>query len=304
MLAAAALVGCSSSESEPTPSLTLTGESVSLFSSGLSVPAAATEVTLTFQSGASWMAFVDETKALASWVVPTPSYGKGGDVTLVLAILANDTQQSRSATLSITSGDLVKTLSIAQAGRAGIPITSLILSKEAVSFYPGQTLSLRATVLPSNTDEDKTVSWSSSNAAVVTVEEGLLTAIAPGEAKVTAKAGSHSATCAVTVLRRTIEVESVVVTPEEVEVKAGKTVQLSATVLPENADDKSLSWSTSDVAVATVDEQGLVTAVGAGTTIITVTAASGKRGICTITVRPAGNSGEDLDGSTDVDPWK
>jgi len=205
MLAAAALVGCSSAESDPTPSITPTGESASIFTNGITVSSAAADISLSFHSATDWRVSVEEMayKGLVSWAVATPASGKGGDVNLTVSILANTEMAPRQAVLQILSGDIVKSIPILQGGREKILITGVTLSRPSVEFYPGETLTLTATVTPSTTDEDKTVTWKSSDPSIVTVADGLLTAIAEGTAVITASAGSSaSATCNVTVLHR------------------------------------------------------------------------------------------------------
>ena len=109
----------------------------------------------------------------------------------------------------------------------------------------------------------------------------MITARSAGTATVTVTTedGCFTATCEVTVKQ---PVESVTVTAESTEVAVGKTVQLTAQVLPENATDKAVTWQSSDETVATV-ENGVVTGVKAGTATITA-AAGGKTGSCTVTV--------------------
>lgn len=203
MLAAAAFVGCSSADDgEPTPSITPTGDSAGLFTSGISVSAKAADVSLSFTSAADWSVSVEETKGLVSWAIATPASGKKGDVTLTVSILANTGMEARSAVLSIMSGDLVKAIPITQAGREKVLITDVTLSRSSIELYPGDSATLTATVTPSNTDEDKTVSWKSSDTSVVKVEGGVLTAVSEGSATITATAGSVSGTCTVSVLHR------------------------------------------------------------------------------------------------------
>lgn len=86
----------------------------------------------------------------------------------------------------------------------------------------------------------------------------------------------------------TIDVTSVTIEQGDQELNVGQTVQLSATIKPENAENKTLTWSSSNEQVATVDENGLVTAVSAGSTEITVTSANGKTDSIIVTVLGGG----------------
>ena len=169
-----------------------------------------------------------------------------------------------------------------------VTVTSVTLDKSTLELVEEETAQLTATVLPENAD-DKTVTWTSSNETVATVDEnGLVTAVGKGTATitVTTKDGNKTATCEVKVTAKTIHVSEVTLDKSTLELVEEETAQLTATVLPENADDKSVTWTSSDETVATVDENGLVTAVGKGTVTITVTTTDGgKTAICEVTVK-------------------
>ena len=97
----------------------------------------------------------------------------------------------------------------------------------------------------------------------------------------------------VTVEAKTIKVTSVAVSPTSLNLEVGQTGTLTATVKPDNATNKTVTWTTSNDKVATVDNNGVVTAVGKGTATITA-AADGKTATCTVTVKvPACNHSED-----------
>ena len=99
-------------------------------------------------------------------------------------------------------------------------------------------------------------------------------------------AGSVTSSAAtLTVNAATVPVTGVSLTPASLSLFTGDTATLTATVTPENADNKTVTWESSDTSVATVDENGTVTAVGAGTATITVTTEDGnKTATCTVTV--------------------
>ena len=80
-----------------------------------------------------------------------------------------------------------------------------------------------------------------------------------------------------------VEAASVEMTPREATLRPGETLQLSAAVVPEWADDLSIAWSSGDEIIATV-ENGLVTAVGAGACEIIATSVNGKYDVCRLTV--------------------
>ena len=171
-----------------------------------------------------------------------------------------------------------------------IQVSTVKLSKKALNLKEGASAVLKAKVLPANAT-DKTVTWATSDSAVADVADGTVTAKAAGTAVITATAGDKTASCTVTVTAKEAEkpvfvaVESVSVTPAAAELQLGKKVKLAlnATVLPANATDKTVTWATSDSAVADVAD-GLVTAKAAGTVVITAKAGD-KTTSCTITVK-------------------
>lgn len=165
--------------------------------------------------------------------------------------------------------------------RKAIPVESVSLNKTETTIEEGSTETLTATVLPANAD-DPTVTWSTSDAAIATVKDGVVTAIAEGTAVITAKAGNKSASCTVTVPHVWVPVESVTLNKTETTIAVGNSETLTATVLPANADDPTVTWSSSDEAVATVKD-GVVTAIAEGTAVITAKAEE-KSATCTVTV--------------------
>ena len=164
-----------------------------------------------------------------------------------------------------------------------VAVQAVSLSPSTLTLTEGDTQMLTATVSPSDAT-DASVNWTTSNAAVATVNAGTVTAVAPGSATITAKAGDKQASCAVTVVAKVYPVESVSLDITEKTLLEKETFTLTPTVLPENATNKSVSWSTSAAAIATVDG-GKVTAVAEGTATITVTTSDGgKTATCAVTV--------------------
>ena len=143
----------------------------------------------------------------------------------------------------------------------------------------GETLQLEATASP-DTAENKGITWSSSDEAIATVDaNGLVTAKAEGNVTITATAADGGGAKGSIELSVTpIKVKGITVTAAggATSLNVPQTLQLTAGVSPEDAADKSVTWSSSDEAIATVDESGLVTAVKAGTVKITATANDGS----------------------------
>ena len=171
--------------------------------------------------------------------------------------------------------------------KAVIAVQSVKIVPLAPIMTEGETLLLEAVITPDDAD-DKSVTWSSSNPSVATVDAaGLLTAVAPGAADITVTTtdGGKTFTTSVTVNAKIIKVENVMVAPTSLTLTEGETFVLAGEVNPSNATDKSVSWSTSNSSVATVDASGKVTAVSAGTATITVTSHDGGfTATCAVTV--------------------
>ena len=165
-----------------------------------------------------------------------------------------------------------------------VPVSSVTISQATAEMLIGETIQLSAKVLP-NEASDKTVSWASSKQSAATVSNtGLVTAIAEGISTITASAGGKSGTCTITVSKKVVEVSSVELDKTSAQLKAGETVTLTATVKPVDATDKTVTWSTSDSSVATVDN-GVVTAIKVGSATITAKAGD-KSATCSISVVP------------------
>lgn len=165
-------------------------------------------------------------------------------------------------------------------GPTSVPVTSVKLNKSSASVTLGKTITLTATVAPSNATT-KTVAWKSSNDKIASVKNGVVTGQAVGRATITATAGNHSATCVVTVEK--IPVTSVTLNKTSASVNKGSSLQLSATVAPSNATYPTVTWKSNNTAVAMVSSSGLVSPIATGSADITATA-DGKSATCRVTV--------------------
>ena len=165
------------------------------------------------------------------------------------------------------------------------PVKSVTLNKTSLEMIAGSaetgTATLMATVAPEYAS-DKTVFWLTSNEKVATVDDnGKVKAVGSGEAKITATAGGKYASCTVKV---TVLVAGITLDKTELSMRVGDNpVTLVAKVTPEGATDKTVTWSSSNDRVATVDANGKVTPVGNGTATITATA-GGKTATCKLSV--------------------
>lgn len=158
-----------------------------------------------------------------------------------------------------------------------VTATGIELNYSSYTLEKGETVQLSAAITPDNV-EDHSVTWTSSNTDIATVSSnGLVTAKAVGSAIISAKTndGSNlSATCAVTVEKTMVS--SITLSTTNVDLKVAETCQLTATVLPENATNKNVIWSSSNEGVATVTSSGLVNAIAIGDAVIKATAEDGS----------------------------
>lgn len=147
-----------------------------------------------------------------------------------------------------------------------IDVTGITLDKTTLSLKPKGTATLTPTVTPSNAT-DPTVTWESSDEAVATVDDGVVTAVAKGTATITAKAGDKTAECEVTVSNPATKI-----TADPISVLEKESATIAVTVVPEDADELTYSYASKDTSIATVDTAGKVTGIKAGTTVVTVSA--------------------------------
>ena len=188
-----------------------------------------------------------------------------------------------------------------------VQVESISLDKPEATLQIGSTLTLTATVLPENAT-DKTVEWQSSNPAIAEVDQnGNVTAIGEGSARITASAGGKSATCEITVTTPdvpVVHVESVTLDRTDVQLEIGQSLTLTATVLPDNADDKTVIWQSTNTSIVVVDNNGIVTAISSGSVTVTATTADGgKIAACEVTVAAAQPQGEVYDGEENGHYW-
>lgn len=153
-----------------------------------------------------------------------------------------------------------------------IAVESVVVTPASCELTVDGEAQLNAEVLPA--DAEYTLEWISTNSDIVTVADGTIKGIAPGTAIVMAKAGDKTGNCTVTVVGT--PVESITLNYHELELDEGGAFTLSATITPEDADNKSILWSSSAPDVVKVNGAGNLTALRPGLAIITA-----KAGNCT-----------------------
>jgi transglutaminase/protease-like cytokinesis protein 3 len=164
-------------------------------------------------------------------------------------------------------------------------VTSVSLNKSTLSLAVGANETLTATVAPSNAT-NQNITWNSSAPSIASVDNtGKVTAVAAGTTTITATTaeGGFIATCSVTV--SVVDVTGVSLNKNTLSLAVGANETLTATVLPTNATNQSVTWSSNAPSIADVDNTGVVTVVAAGTAVITATTTDGGfTATCTVNV--------------------
>lgn len=163
-----------------------------------------------------------------------------------------------------------------------ISVASVELSQTEITLEVDGTATLTAAVTPDNAT-NKTVTWESDKESIATVDKnGKVTAIAQGTAKITATADGKSANCTVTVTAKPVPVTGIELDKTAITLEIDETETLTATLTPDNATDKTVTWTVAPSGVVSV-ENGVVTALKDGTATVTATA-NGKSATCSVTV--------------------
>jgi len=208
-----------------------------------------------------------------------------------------------TATITVTTADGNKTASctvtVTETSGGNVAVTGVMLNKSMTTLTVGESETLVATVQPANAS-NKGVTWSSLQPSIATVNNGVVTALASGTAIIAATTvdGRYIADCIVTINPASLpEGESVAVTgvtlnKTTLTLEVGNIETLIATVLPSNATNKALSWSTDNNCISIVN--GTITAVAEGeATIVVITADGNKTASCDVTVVGNGEGGGD-----------
>lgn len=169
-------------------------------------------------------------------------------------------------------------------GEKVVEVASVSISQPSAEMEIGETLSLKATVSPSNASYDA-ITWTSAKPQVASVSaSGLVSAISEGNTTITVTAGGKAASCSVTVVKGFVAVSAISLNKTSLELVEDDTETLTATVSPDDATDKTVSWTSSNEAVAKVKD-GTITAIKEGNADITAKAGD-KTATCSVSVRP------------------
>ena len=244
-------------------------------------------VTLTINSDTAWSA-----SSNATWATVSPTSGPKGAGSVTVTVAANTTSSSRTATIEVYATDsaaLKQTITINQKAQAPatIAVTGVSLDKSNETLTAsGATLSLTATVAPTNAS-NQSVTWESSAPGVASVSGSGLTAtvtpVTAGSATISVKTvdGNFTASCNVTVNAAAVPVTGVSFSPDKDTVVLGSGNRtITATITPNTATNKTVTWESLTPTVATVTPgSGLTATVNpltVGDAVIQVKTADGN----------------------------
>jgi uncharacterized protein YjdB len=201
------------------------------------------------------------------------------------------TAQGFDNTYAVTLNAYVDAKAIYHEASHGNVAQRITIDPESYTMHVGDKKTLTATVWPSSTPGS--ITWVSDRTSVATVDaNGKVTAVSIGTANITASQNGMSATCVITV--DPIEVTKITLDRTSLNLGVNKTRTLVATVMPTNATDKTVTWTTSDGTVATVTSAGVVRGIAYGTATITATSSNGLTATCKVNVVPTPVEGVSL----------
>ena len=218
---------------------------------------------------------------VATWSTSAASVATVSSSGLVTGVTAGSA--TITATIDGQTGSATVTVNAVAQG----VVTSVTVSPSSATVNVAWSTTLSATARDGNGNpvQGAQITWSSSDPAVATVSNGVVTGVAPGSVTITATSGSATGTASITV--QLAPVDRIVVAPSNPSVKPGQTVQLAATLYDQQDNvltGRTVTWASSDATRASVDATGLVTAIKKGN--VTITASSGgKSGTTTVKVQ-------------------
>jgi len=212
------------------------------------------------------------------WSVQNPSIATISSAGVVTGVALGSTQVA--ASVNGKSG--IATITVEKT-----PVASVVVTPPHVDAAPGVQVPLSATAYDAGQNPliGRAITWSTSNAAVATVDaNGMMTAVSSGSATITASSEGKNGTATISVSQA--PVASVTVTPSPITMTVGQTTQFVATLKDAGSNvlnGRAVTWSSSNPAAATVSTTGLVTAVASGATTITASS-EGKSGTASVTI--------------------
>ena len=167
-----------------------------------------------------------------------------------------------------------------------VAVTGMTLEKKSIEVEKGKTETINAIITPENATR-KSITWTSSDTNVATVTNGVVKGISTGTAIITAttKDGNFTDTCEVTVTQNAVT--GIRISEKLIDLGMGYKKQITATVMPDDATDKSVEWTSENPEIATVSDNGTITGKSYGRTVVTATTTDGGyTAKCVVRVKP------------------
>ena len=167
-----------------------------------------------------------------------------------------------------------------------VAVTGMTLEKKSIEVEKGKTETINAIITPENATR-KAITWTSSDTNVATVTNGVVKGISAGTAIITAttKDGNFTDTCEVTVTQNAVT--GIRISEKLIDLGMGYKKQITATVMPDDATDKSVEWTSENPEIAAVSDNGTITGKSYGRTVVTATTTDGGyTAKCVVRVKP------------------
>ena len=167
-----------------------------------------------------------------------------------------------------------------------VAVTGMTLEKKSIEVEKGKTETINAIITPENATR-KGITWTSSDTNVATVTNGVVKGISAGTATITAttKDGNFTDTCEVTVTQNAVT--GIRISEKLIDLGMGYKKQITATVMPDDATDKSVEWTSENPEIAAVSDNGTITGKSYGRTVVTATTTDGGyTAKCVVRVKP------------------
>ncbi len=235
----------------------------------------------------TWSSLDEDIATVSNGVIKGESAG-----TTTVTVTTEDGEMTDSVRVTVIENEGTKTVNV-----TGVKLDIELEEGVQLQIDKGSTYTLNAIVEPSNAT-NKNISWESSDNTIATVKNGVITGISEGTATITVTTEDGNKTASVVVKvtgNSNIKVESVKLNKDTLNLEVGDTTNLVVTFNPVNANNKNVTWSSSNEKVASITKTGIITALEKGETIITVTTEDGnKTASCKLTVTEKTNTDDDI----------
>ena len=287
MLALAAVAACNKPGGQDDPPViskeikVVDPASVNMLENGFDIACEGAVGTFKFVAAGSWTASVVQTKSQDGWVKVEPSSGGAGEHTLKITVEENESPEGRAAKIEIKSEDSTKEIDVSQQAKQIVYLKEVKVTPSEITLSLGERVHLAYELVPANATVNE-VMWGIEQPTLVAIsQDGWVTAESTGQTRVYVLVNGSKAYCNIKIEQKTTGVEML---ETSIDMRVGGTHQLKCVRLPWNQTDfAEIRWSSESEEVATVDSDGLVTAVGPGSTKIKATA-NGHSADCEVSV--------------------